>query len=232
MTARPCAASASVTLVLNSPLVDHGALRRLAPGSVLIGVDGGLNHIVGAGLLPHWAVGDFDSVQPAVLKKAARSMRMLRFPRQKDFTDFEFGLKLAGLYRPAWINVLGLHGGPRIDHQLVNSIMLDKLARSGCVVRAWGSSCLLFFTARSTVLSPARGRHFSVFALGEPVTVTIRRALFPTSRTRLLPGSGLGLGNEVSGRGAEIHIHQGTACISQWQTEDSCTPPGHLHRID
>jgi len=113
-----------ITLVLNSPCIDLDLLKDLAARSVLIGVDGGLNSIIGLGLKPEWAVGDFDSVNPEIMKRLTRETKILRFPVEKDYTDIELALNLAGKYKPKLLNVLGLWG------ESVGTISLPTLSSS------------------------------------------------------------------------------------------------------
>lgn len=208
-----------VTLVLNSPRVELKLLRRLAGNSVLIGVDGGLNIIAEAGLSPRWAVGDFDSVSPELLKKLAPSTKLLRFPREKNFTDMELALHLARIFRPRQINVLGIDGGDRFDHQLVNCLLLGNLARAGCIITAWGSTQKMIFTSMSVILPRSLGRFFSVMALSGPAAVSILGGKYPAHGLALLPGMGIGLGNELKGKMGVVKVEKGSVCISQWQNE-------------
>jgi thiamine pyrophosphokinase len=208
-----------VTLVLNSPWIDRDLLRSLARKSTLIAVDGGLNHVHSAGILPDWVLGDFDSVDPEFLAEISGKTRIMRLPREKDFTDMELALKLAVIYRPSRINILGIGGGSRLDHQVTNSIMLSNLARTGVEIIAWGGPQEMFFTSATRILSSSRGRYFSVLALSGPAVVKIRGAKFSGPGIVLYPGSGFGLGNEISRRRAVISVESGVVCISQWKVE-------------
>jgi len=212
-----------ITLVLNSPWVDQNLLSRLAKNSVLIGVDGGLNYIIQAGLCPDWAIGDFDSVQPGLLKKLSSRTKILHFPVEKDYTDIELALKLTRIYRPRQINVLGLTGGDRFDHQVVNCSMLSNLALTGCVVKAWSGSQRMVFTSGFSILHGNQGRHFSVLALSGVASIKISGAKYSVSNLKLLPGSGIGLGNKIVGKQALILVKSGVICTSQWKDQGRAT---------
>jgi len=206
-----------ITLVLNSPCIDLELLRKLAQNSVLVGVDGGLNHIDQAGLQPHWALGDFDSVAPGLLQDLPQRTKILRFPVEKDYTDLEFALKLVQLHRPKRIDILGLLGGERFDHQLVNCLMLSKLAQSGCIIRAWGGPQHLIFTAQGFLLPRKIWRKFSVFALTAPAMIRIAGAKYDGAKLDLQPGSGLGLGNAIVAQRAMVNVLHGVVGISAWK---------------
>lgn len=202
------------TLVLNSPWVDLEFLRRLAAESILIGIDGGLKYIAEAGIDPHWAIGDFDSVEPGLLESL--SVKKIRFPKDKNHTDLELTLRLLRQFRPRRINILGLGGGTRFDHQLVNSVLLNKFALSGCVIRAWGQQWQLIFSSVSQVLSHQEGRYFSVFALAGQAVYCLQGAKYPAQDLIIEPGSGYGLGNQFSSRNVLVRVKKGGVVISQW----------------
>lgn len=204
-----------ITLVLNSPDIDEELLRKLSRSSMLIGVDGGLNRIIAAGLEPDWAVGDFDSVDPSLLASLPQKTKVLRAPVEKDFTDLELALQVARKYRPRRLNVLGLGGGRRFDHQLVNSLLLSSFVQGVCV-QAWSGRQKLTFTGTSHVLFRADGEMFSVFALEKPISVSLRGAKYSGTGLKLLPGSGLGLGNKIVKSRVFVGIRGGTAVICQW----------------
>lgn len=205
-----------ITFVLNSPGIDLGLLRKLSRDSVLVGVDGGLNTVMAAGMTPHWAVGDFDSVDSQLFLQLPKETKVLRAPVQKDFTDFELALRLVKIHRSRRINVLGLGGGERFDHQLVNSLALWEMAERGYQVQAWSGRQKFTFTGSSHVLCSSQGKMFSVFALRQPVIVSLRGAKYSGVGLRVLPGSGLGLGNEIVGNRAVLGIRGGVVCLCQW----------------
>lgn len=206
-----------VTLVLNSPHVDLKVLRHLASKSILVAVDGGLDWIVRAGLTADWALGDFDSVETK-LSDLPPMTKLLRFRVEKDYTDLELALKLVRKWRPRLINILGLFGGSRVDHQLTNTIMLCQSASNGCLIKAWTDSGPMLFTNKTQMISIRDGSNFSVMALAKPAHVTIKGAKYPT-KAWFMPGSGFGLGNKIKARLAVIAISSGSVCIRQWQDE-------------
>lgn len=205
-----------VTLVLNSPEIDGEVLAYLAPRSILIGVDGGLNSIATLNLSPDWVVGDFDSVEPGLIAQLPTKTKIWRVPVEKEYTDMELALGLARTFRPHRLNILGLGGGERFDHQLVNSLLLSNLARSGCEVNAWSGQQKITFTTKSKILYRAQGQMFSVLTFSRSLTVNIRGAKYQGVGLRISPGSGYGLGNEIIQPQALLGIRGGVAGICQW----------------
>lgn len=94
-------------------------------GELLIGVDRGSLLLEEMGLIPALAIGDFDSLQKNELSRIENTVPDLRYSNPvKDFTDSELMLLAAFKdYRVSELTLLGASGG-RLDHFLVNLLML------------------------------------------------------------------------------------------------------------
>ncbi|HUW68989.1 MAG TPA: thiamine diphosphokinase [bacterium] len=113
--------------------------KRMAEFSFVCAADSGLDVLRSWGVRPNLVVGDMDSIaDPAVL---AEYPDVLPFPRDKDDTDTEIGireLRSRGFGRV----VLAGGGGGRLDHLLAVRALLERpngpdewLTRSERVVR-------------------------------------------------------------------------------------------------
>ena len=116
-----------IIVVIGGPL-DKGAIRRWLNQKLrqkdnqefqFIGVDGGCLKLMEEELPIDLAIGDFDSISSddkEVLKNYAS--KMIEFPSEKDFTDFEEALMwVAKFYPQKNVHVLGAFGG-RVDHAI------------------------------------------------------------------------------------------------------------------
>lgn len=84
--------------------------------TVFIGADKGALHLFEQGIVPHEAVGDFDSVSKSDYEKIVNSVRIVdRFRAEKDETDTELAVERALVYQPENIVLTGVTGG-RLDH--------------------------------------------------------------------------------------------------------------------
>ena len=83
----------------------------------VVAADSGLDSCVAAGVVPDLVVGDMDSLSDPGLLRGFPSERVLLFPRDKDETDTEIGLRI--LHERGWghVTIAGGAGG-RIDHLL------------------------------------------------------------------------------------------------------------------
>ena len=116
-----------IIVVIGGPL-DKGSIRRWLNQNLqqkdnqefqFIGVDGGCLKLMEEELPIDLAIGDFDSISSddkEVLKNYAS--KMIEFPSEKDFTDFEEALMwISKSYPQKKVHVLGAFGG-RVDHAI------------------------------------------------------------------------------------------------------------------
>lgn len=108
----------------------------LAPDSIVVAADSGVDHAYAIGLRVDVAIGDFDSISAAGLERAeSEGARIERHPAAKDKTDLELALDEAERLGATEITVLGVGGG-RLDHLLANVLLLASRAYRDCRITA------------------------------------------------------------------------------------------------
>jgi thiamine pyrophosphokinase len=135
----------------------------LSRAPYVIAADSGFDLALRLGLVPDLVVGDMDSVARSRRLARLPRERVRRFPRDKDQTDAELGLRLLREMGCARV-VLAGGGGGRLDHLLA----ILGLFEGQAAPEAW-------ITAREEVrrvegelvLSGCRGLRISFFPLGE-----------------------------------------------------------------
>lgn len=181
-------------------------VRRLVAEPTCIAVDGGYRSCREAGLRPDLVVGDGDSIgRPPRIRT-----RTVRYPGDKDFSDFAGALTEARALGSALVVVAGLLGG-RFDHEWANVLEAGRHAPGFAAILAAPGRGRLAITARGLRVRTVAGRTLSLFALGDDVRVTLRGTCWELDRERLEPGSH-GLSNETRDR-AELVVHRGTAML-------------------
>jgi len=83
--------------------------------AILVAADSGLASAGEAGLRPDWVIGDMDSLDDASRLDALPKERVIRFARDKDYTDTELAFSHALKQGCDDIWIIG-GGGGRIDH--------------------------------------------------------------------------------------------------------------------
>lgn len=205
-------------------IVDGGprAPRRLPPGepSCVIAVDRGLAYTLQLGLRPHVVVGDFDSVDAAMLERTREQWPDLvvqRHDRHKAHSDLDLALSFAWGLDPAEIALLG-GGGGRLDHMMISVTMLARPYYAALPLAAYiGASVVRAATAGIRLQLPIDdGNLLTLLAVGGTAslhTSGLRWNL--TGATPLASGASLGLSNELTEPEAHVRVQAGTVLAIQ-----------------
>lgn len=203
-------------------VIAHGdvapADRELVAGAQLvIAADGGALALERWGIIPHLVVGDLDSLgaeRAAALEQ--RGAKVIRFPVAKDASDLELAMRYALESDADDIVLLGILGGERVDHALVNVTLLADPAYRALGVRAvYGETQLRAVHAGETLT--LRGPVGSTVTLvplrGEVRGVTTHGLRYPLADGTLHFGKSLGLSNVVATLPARVSIEQGVLLV-------------------
>lgn len=201
----------TVHLFLNGDFLSPGP-EYLPAGedTVLIAVDGGLRHIQALGLKPDLLIGDLDSVRQIDIERAWQAgARVLRFPPEKNETDFELALAEAVRMNPGRMIVHAALGG-RMDQTLANLALAASDRYDGLnLVMAQGSEVLRFFSTRLD-LSGKPGDTVSLIPWEAPaVGVTTTNLLYPLRSETLFPDRSRGISNQMTAATASVSLTHG-----------------------
>jgi thiamine pyrophosphokinase len=188
--------------------------RWLDGADLVIAVDAGAAWIVALGVRPDALVGDLDSVDPqlvAVLE--ADGVAVERHPTSKDRSDTELAIAYARRRGVSEIVLIGAFGGPRIDHEIANVLLLSSAAERLLLVR--GQTRLTAVRGGDDLaLEGLPGALVSLFALGgDALGVTTQGLEYPLRDETLLAGSSRGLSNVIAAKPASVGVRQGALLV-------------------
>lgn len=211
------AAPTRVVVVADGRL-DDDQLRREArrPGTLVIGADGGAGRAHVAGARVDLVVGDLDSLDPATLAALeAAGAVVRRAAPDKDESDTELAL-LAALERCRGpLVVLGALGGPRLDHELANLLLLahPRLDGRDVAIVDQRTTVRRIGTHDGTGSATVTGRPGDLLTLlplaGVVEGVTTHGLRYPLAGEPLEPGPARGLSNELLGPVASVTTARG-----------------------
>jgi thiamine pyrophosphokinase len=113
-------------LVIGGDGPPPGMLARMAAAAgFIVAADSGLDGCIAAGVVPDLVVGDMDSLSDPSLLAGFTDDRVLVFPRDKDETDTEIGLRLLGERGFGPVTIAGGAGG-RMDHLLGVAALFER----------------------------------------------------------------------------------------------------------
>jgi thiamine pyrophosphokinase len=171
-------------------------LPELAPGSVVVGVDGGLVRLRSHAVPVHHVVGDLDSVDRETVAAAARAgAQVHRYGADKDATDLELALDLvvAELASPDLRRVVVVGpGGGRLDHLLADALLLSapRLVHLDVAAHFDGATLQVIRPGPATALVAAPGAQVSLLPMhGAAEGVTTRGLRWPLVDAHLAAGN-------------------------------------------
>jgi thiamine pyrophosphokinase len=194
-------------------------LRTRESGDKLVCADGGYSLAEELGLEPDFTIGDLDSIsgsgiqgseiQGSEIQVSKIQGSVIRYPAEKDFSDFELALRTSVDIGSRSLFVYGALGG-RKDHELTNVLVA---AGSPVPVIFVEQEVELYNVVDSVVLQGEKGTIVSLLAFGGPCFVRETKGLrYPLNRENLLPSS-RGLSNVMTGEEARIRIRGGKLIV-------------------
>jgi thiamine pyrophosphokinase len=199
-------------LVVGSGKVQsYKLLASLAKSSeLLIGADGGAFYFHKAGITPHVLIGDFDSIDPVLLESYRNlGVEIVKYPREKDFTDMELALDYAVKRKANRIFIMGATGS-RMDHTMSNIQLLHKLADSGVEGVVADENNYIYLVTKSIEICKMDGYKLSLIPASETVEgITTTGLAYPLKDAALHMGTGLGISNEFVNDKASVSIKSG-----------------------
>ena len=183
----------------------------------IIAVDRGLAAAGALGLMPDAEVGDFDSVDPAVLADFRRQEHIVWEVHQpeKDDTDTELAIKRALAMGASHIVLLGATGG-RLDHLLGNIHLLFPCLQRGVQASVVdpGNKLYLIDGEHHFKKKDVWGTYVSFLPLTEEVRgITLRGFKYPLTDRDISIGTSLCISNELEDEEASITFREGVLVV-------------------
>lgn len=186
-------------------------LVRLAEKGRIIAADGGADQAAALGLCPDLVVGDGDSASRPVSDG-------FHYPREKDFTDGQAALTLAG-EGSGPIYLFAALGG-EIDHCLANLLLpLHVLARPERA-HIIDDGLLAHYSVGYTQLRGQAGDRVSLVSLVPAEDLCLRGFCYPLEHYQACPGDSRTLRNELAGEMASISHKSGTLLVFHYCNRD------------
>ena len=188
------------------------ARQALRPGDILIAADGGARHCVSLGLVPHYLVGDFDSLDPHEQDELRQmGVAIYQHPARKDFTDLELALRHARALGADEIIVLGGLGA-RWDQTLANLLLPAAKEFASVHIRLLDGPQEVFLLreGESAEVRGSLGDTVSLIPLGgDAQDVTTDGLEYPLRGEALVFGATRGVSNVLLGETASIRLERG-----------------------
>ena len=196
----------------------------IAAGDVVVGVDHGIAHCLNAGAVPDVMLGDFDSVDDAVLlDDRLAGVQRLRYPSRKNSSDLELALEWLSQAQVARVILMGVSGG-RSDHHLINWLLASQ--------ERWPFAIeMIDSTVHAHVVTPRYeldvsakiGQTVSLMPLFEASGVTTVGLEYALHEAHLVPGTTRGLSNVAAADIIRVSITAGRLLVFRVNADSMVT---------
>jgi thiamine pyrophosphokinase len=204
-------------IVASTPKLDIAPYQEhIRAANLLIAADGGALPLLRAGIMPHVAIGDMDSIDAAGLAELeAHGVALRRFQREKDETDLELALLYAATTGATAIDILGALGG-RWDHTLANVALLALPELRARRARLLADGQTLFLVRDAAILEGQAGDTVSLLPLtGDAHGVTTKGLRYPLDDATLSYERARGVSNVLLDPPGYVSLRKGLLLVVQ-----------------
>jgi thiamine pyrophosphokinase len=174
--------------------------------STLICADGGANHARKMNLVPHYIIGDLDSISANTLKYYKTKSDIIKLSRQND-TDVEKAIKLAISKQFDEAILLGVTGD-RLDHTFCNlGIVIKYYDKIRCIIIAENS--MLIPLSKMNTIKSIPGETMSLYGFNKKTKITTKGLRYPLTRTALPFGERESTSNVSTSTEVKINVEGG-----------------------
>lgn len=185
--------------------------KEITPQCIIICADSGANLLFDLKILPHYIIGDLDSISPRALTYFKKNQVIFeKYPQNKNSTDAVLAVQKAHKMGITELVFLGCLGGKRIDH-LFGAIGLLQLAyRYNIKATLIDRHNTITLIKKNTTISGKSGQKFSLLAYCNVVkNLSIKGSKFNLRNYNLKIGDTRTISNEFLKKPAIITFDSG-----------------------
>ncbi|BBM46431.1 thiamine diphosphokinase [Leptotrichia trevisanii] len=189
--------------------------KLVSENTVCFCADGGANFAFKYGKMPEVIIGDLDSIEKKVLGYyKSKNILIKKFPKDKDFTDFELILKEINKIseNKNFVEKIFVVGGlgKRIDMTLSNLFIMEKY--KNLVFLQENEE--IFYAEKSFILKNKKEYEFSIIPISEKVEkLTLKGFKFETDKIEVKRESSRLVSNVIVENEASVEFENGKLII-------------------
>lgn len=182
---------------------------------VVVAADGGAATALAFGFLPDVVIGDFDSLEPALLTRLReRGVPIETYPRDKDQTDGQLAIARAARFAPEALYLVGFLGGPRLDMTLGNVLLLARYTLAITLLDE-RNECLLLSAPATHRWHTEPGEIVSLLPLDGDTSIATDGLRWALAHEGLAFGDTRGLSNEPVSTVARVELSRGRVLLTR-----------------
>lgn len=187
--------------------------KILNEANIIICADGGANHLRTLKIVPHYVIGDMDSVDSDLLVYLQKNGKTkVIIDKNQEKTDLELAIELGQSLDPTKMVLLGAMG-ERMDHSLAN-------LKSLCQIRPQIAACVLdenhkiFLVTGCVEIEGKKDDIVSVIPIGDVKGLTLRGFKWELDN-KDVTCSWFGISNKMTGEKASVSLQSGKLWVVQ-----------------
>jgi len=199
-------------------LITHHAPQQIflnyssiTSSDLIIAVDGGFRKCLELNLVPNVLIGDFDSIEPALLDKLPPDCQKITHPAQKNETDTQLALEYCIENNIREVFICNDLGG-RFDHSFALVQNLLQAHQNGINVKIVSEKQVVFILDSNTELTFPVNTIISLISLTDKTEFSFSNGLqFPLDGLTLYNWQSRGISNTISESTQYIKLTSGIA---------------------
>jgi thiamine pyrophosphokinase len=203
-------------LIFNFGRINNSTLlqKEIQGASIILCADGGGNYAYELGIIPNLLIGDFDSIETEVLNYFIDiGVEVIRYPKEKDYTDTELCINKAIEQGCDEICILGGVGG-RIDHTLANLYLLHYIYENNAKGYIVTDDFYIYLCKDFIKIEGEIGDTLSIIPIYKSAKGLYSKGLmYRLENTTIDFGRPLGISNVMIDRQCEIKVGDGEVLI-------------------
>lgn len=205
----------NAVIIANGTIDDYSKAKEyLMSSDLIICADGGTNHVINMGLVPHAIIGDADSIDKECLNGLkAKGVETITYPTDKDETDTQLAVEYAVNRGAREITMLGCIG-TRFDHSFGNVAILIWLMKRGIRGKIVNFYNEIHVIDRYIILEGKPGEKLSLLPITPNITGIFTKGLkYELQDGELFYDKPRGMSNEFISDSAEVVIRDGMLMV-------------------
>jgi thiamine pyrophosphokinase len=189
---------------------------------MFIAADSGAATALEYGCTPRIVVGDFDSLDGAILEDLGKRGSVIRRSAvKKDETDTELAMQVAIDEGATRITLVGALGGARFDHTMANILLLAGFENVPIMLVDGPSTCWLLRGPGSSAIDGKVGDLVSLLPLtGDASGVRTKGLYYALQGETLAFGKPRGVSNVLTEEGAGVSVDGGVLLVIYTNVEE------------
>ncbi len=201
-------------VIFSNGVLSANFLTELKSNDYIIGVDAAALWLIKNNLVPHLAIGDFDSVTAEEFKIIKNKVKQIKkYSSNKDYTDLHLAINFSLEKNPKQIIIFGARG-TRLDHTLVNLFLLELALKKGILVKLKDVNNEMWLVNSVCLIKKSKDyKYLSILSYSQESVISILGCKYEVKEKKISRKETIGISNEVIARLGKVMVYKGIVIV-------------------